>query len=309
MINDLFFQSNSILEFSLFDQVEEHEEEEDIFPSLIHSGTQNKIDNFEITENSHQLYPYLEPKISLDAFNQINKNDNQNESEIESCGEEAESFLGHKRKSSNNESDKDISNKSSQKETKDFSDDKILQKIIKFKTSNENEHVPPPSNEKTEYRNDYFIKKFKKDCFSNYMTKKLNKYLKESQFPKRTKIYKPNCNAFTSIANLNKNLVFLSMKIKEVFALNDAKEGNLQDKNSELFNKIFTQKKLKNCEKLKELLNLSVEDAIKEYYLSEEFKIFCAKDEIKKYNNEFFKEKKFSMLKECGFLKLIKAQY
>ena len=304
-----FFQCNSFHEFSLFDRVEEHEKEEDIFPSIIEPGTPNKIDNFEITENSQQLYPYLESNISLEAFNQIKKNDNQNESEIESYEEESESFLGHKRKSSINESDKDISNKSSQKETKDFSDDKILQKKIKFKTSNENEHVPPPSNEKTEYRNDYFIKKFKKDCFSNYMTKKLNKYLKESQFPKRTKIYKPNCTVFTSIANLNKNLVFLSMKIKEVFALNDAKEGNLQDKNSELFNKIFTQKKLKNCEKLKELLNLSVEDAIKEYYLSEEFKIFCAKDEIKKYDNEFFKEKKFSILKECGFLKLIKAQY
>ena len=141
MINDLFFQSNSILEFSLFDRVEEHEEEEDIFPSLIHSGTQNKIDNFEITENSHQLYPYLEPKISLDAFNQINKNDNQNESEIESCGEEAESFLGHKRKSSNNESDKDISNKSSQKETKDFSDDKILQKKIKEGDNYKNKNI------------------------------------------------------------------------------------------------------------------------------------------------------------------------
>ena len=105
-----FFQCNSFHEFSLFDRVEEHEKEEDIFPSIIEPGTPNKIDNFEITENSQQLYPYLESNISLEAFNQIKKNDNQNESEIESYEEESESFLGHKRKSSINESDKDISN-------------------------------------------------------------------------------------------------------------------------------------------------------------------------------------------------------
>ena len=182
-----FSQSNSFQDFFLFNPVEGHEHEEDIFPSLIDSGTPNKIDNFEITENSHQLYPYLEPNISLEAFNQIKKNDIQNESEVESYESKEESFLGHKRKSSINESDQEISNKSSQKETQESSEDKILPKKIKFKTSNENENVPPPSNEKVEYRNDYFIKKFKKDCFSNYMTKKLNKYLKESQFPKGQK--------------------------------------------------------------------------------------------------------------------------
>ena len=111
------------------------------------------------------------------------------------------------------------------------------------------------SNKTIEYRHDYYIKKFKKYCFSNFATKKLNEYLKECQFPKRTKIYKPNCNAFTSIANLNKNLSFLPLKLRKVFTLNDNKEGNLQDKNKELFDKIFQLKKPKNPEKLERLKN------------------------------------------------------
>ena len=304
MWNYEFCQLNSN-EFSLFDS----EPEEVNFPNFICSGITN---NFELAEDS-QLPLNNEQKLSFDTFNQKNDENEQKELKIEqfldimkSKDNQEKSFLSHKRNLSFENSDiieNDINDiKYSKKDTKE-STNKVILKKNKFNCSK----IPV-----IEYRNDYHIKKFKKDCFSNYMTKKLNKYLKDCQFPKKIKIYKPNCNAFTSIANLNKNLSFLSMTLKEIFSLDDNKEGNLQNKNKELFKKIFESKKVKNnqnYEKLKELLNLTVEDTIKEYYVSEEFKEFCKNEEITNYDKSFFKEKKFSMSKEYGFLKLLKAQY
>lgn len=307
-----FFESTYLSNYSSLLSLNE----EDNFSNFIFPEEPNP---FGITDNLIEKNLDNESKSNPESLNNfenaINKEPTFDDiiAPIKSNEDKESIFLGLKRYSSLNEfyfndyweRDKsDIEIKSSLKGTNDESTEKVIEKKINFNCKSD---TP-----KTEYRNDYYIKKLKKDIFSNFATKRLNDCLKDNQFPKKTKIFKPNRAAFTSIANLNKNLSFLPMKIKEVFSLNDDKEGNLQEKNKELFDKIFETKKIKNpesFERLKKLLNLTIEETIKDYYYSAEFSDFCKKEEIKNYDKEFLKEKKFSMLKDYGFLKLLRAQY
>lgn len=303
-----FFESTYLSNYSSLLSLNE----EDNFSNFIFPEEPNP---FGITDNLIEKNLDNESKSNPESLNIFDKEPTFDGvvAPIKSNEDKGSVFLGLERCSSLNElclddflgrGESDVEIESSLKGTNDESTEKIIEKKINFNCKSE---TP-----KTEYRNDYYIKKLKKDIFSNFARKRLNDCLKDNQFPKKTKIFKPNCAAFTSIANLNKNLSFLPMKIKEVFSLNDDKEGNLQDKNKELFDKIFETKKINNpesFERLKKLLNLTVEETIKDYYYSAEFSDFCKKEEIKNYDKEFLKEKKFSMLKDYGFLKLLRAQY
>ena len=177
-------------------------------------------------------------------------------------------------------------------------------------------NVSPETYSKTKiYRNDYYIKKFKVDCFSNYSTKKLKSLLKDCRFSRNlglSKIYMPNTKAFTSVANLKANKTFLTMTIQDIFTLEDG-QGQNQLKNEVIFDKIYSYKKsaknVKAYEDLVDYLNMSVEKVIKEYYNSYEFEKFKANKEIIEYDKAFYKEKKFSLLDDFGFLKLINGNY
>ena len=70
-------------------------------------------------------------------------------------------------------------------------------------------------------------------------------------------------------------------------------------------------KKLNDVEidKLSANLNKTVEEVIIDYYNSDEFEEFRANEEIIEYDGAFYKEKKFSLLQDYGFLRLIKGHY
>ena len=193
------------------------------------------------------------------------------------------------------------------KKTKESTGEPNKIKIIKKKKLFE-------SNQKI-FRNDYYIKKFKVECFSNYVTDKLNSLLKSCEFPKKlylTKIYMPNNKAFTSNSNLKKNKAFLPIPIKDIFSMQN-KEGQNQEKNALNFSRIFKLRNkagnLQAYDNLVEYLNKTMEEVIKDYYTSDEFKNFIANEEIIEYDKAFYKEKKFSILQDYGFLRLIKGQY
>ena len=170
------------------------------------------------------------------------------------------------------------------------------------------------SNQKI-YRNDYLIKKFKVSCFSDYSKDELNHLLKECKFAKDlkiNKIYGPNNKVFTSIDNLKKNKEFLPLKISNIFSMQNG-NGQYQIKNEENFNTILNSKNqagnIEAYEELVNFLNLTVEEVINKYYASQEFENFKSKSEIIAADNTFFKEKKFSLLQNRGFIKLIKGDY
>ena len=122
----------------------------------------------------------------------------------------------------------------------------------------------------------------------------------------------PNNKAFTSNSNLKKNKAFLPIPIKDIFSMQN-KEGQNQEKNALNFSRIFKLRNkagnLQAYDNLVEYLNKTMEEAIKDYYTSDEFKNFIANEEIIEYDNAFYKEKKFSILQDYGFLRLIKGQY
>jgi hypothetical protein len=258
-------------------------------------------------------------EISNDVFCQIFQNsitmDFEDEEEedneryyIKGFKENATTMLGKKRKKDT--SDKNIikNEHTNNKRTKESTGENSLKKIEKKEKSDDIKH---------QFRNDYIVKKIKVNCFSDYMTEELNKASKNLTFldePKYLKIYMPNNKAFTSIASLKKNLEFLPMTLKDIYTL--CKGGEKQDKNKVLFAKIFNYQDPKNIHKLDEikmLLNTTVEEAIEKYYHSEAFEEFRSQDEIRKYDEQFFKEKGFYLLQqyrnENGFVRYLKGHY
>ena len=286
---------------------------------------QNKEENTESEFNTlydlNQLTSQNEQnqEISNDVFCQIFQNSNtmdfEDEEEedneryyIKGFKENKTTMLGKKRKI--DISDKNIikNENTNNKRTKESTGENSLKKIEKKEKSDDIKH---------QFRNDYIVKKIKVNCFSDYMTEELNKASKNLTFldePKYLKIYMPNNKAFTSIASLKKNLEFLPMTLKDIYTL--CKGGEKQDKNKVLFAKIFNYQDPKNIHKLDEikmLLNTTVEEAIEKYYHSEAFEEFWSQDEIRKYDEQFFKEKGFHLLQqyrnENGFVKYLKGHY
>lgn len=171
---------------------------------------------------------------------------------------------------------------------------------------------------KCQYRLDYYKKAFKVHCFK-YLTKYLNDLIIKCKLPKEfknKKIFKPNNESFTANAKEKDNYNFLFMPLKEVFCYvrnEKSDQGiSLQKSNKILIEEILNYINMKGdnipqeLENLRKYLNMKVEDYIKIYYDTEEFKKFCKEDKIKFYEKEFIKEKKFAMLEKYGFLRLIK---
>ena len=122
----------------------------------------------------------------------------------------------------------------------------------------------------------------------------------------------PNNKAFTSIANLKKNKEFLPLKLFKIFSMQNG-NGQNQIKNGDNFITIFNSKNqagnIEAYEELIKFLNLTAEEVINKYYASQEFENFKSKSEIIAYDDAFFKEKKFSLLENGGFIRLIKGNY
>ena len=292
------------------------------------------LEDFSINEHddSSDNLQQKESEENFDNFSEINKimnpTPNSDFDEKEEEGEEKEkiyfldkkkkdsSFLGHKR----NHNDSILEENPPIKQK-----DQVISVEIKKDKKETKPSTGEPSNNKIKknlfvsnqkiYRNDYLIKKFKVSCFSDYSKDELNHLLKECKFAKDlkiNKIYGPNNKVFTSIDNLKKNKEFLPLKISNIFSMQNG-NGQYQIKNEENFNTILNSKNqagnIEAYEELVNFLNLTVEEVINKYYASQEFENFKSKSEIIAADNTFFKEKKFSLLQNRGFIKLIKGDY
>lgn len=233
------------------------------------------------------------------------------------------SLLNKKRKSQDSikviedENNSNIKNENEKRNliTQTKANDKTLKSNI--------EDISPLGNEqdkelpKVIYRLDYYKKAFKVNCFK-YLTNTLNELLPK-ELSSKNKFYKPNHESFTSNVKEEDNLNFLSMTLKEAFTYIEkdkdkdkkAKGTKKKDKNEDLIKNIFNYElknnyNSKNLEKLKQYLDMTVEKSIELFYQSEFFKKFSNEEKIKFFDNNFIKEKGFSMLEKNGFIKLTK---
>ena len=273
-------------------QPDESEKNHDYFP---------EINNIMNPEPNPDLYEKKEEE-KIYFFNDKEKKDSY--------------FLGHKR----NNNDSILEENQPLKQNVQIISEPVKKDLKETKPStgelsnNKIKKITFTANQKL-YRNDYFIKKIKVSCFSDYATDELNQLLKNCAFPKElkiNKIYMPNNKAFTSIANLKKNKEFLPLKLFNIFSIQNG-NGQNQIKNGDNFITIFNSKNqagnIEAYEELIKFLNLTAEEVINKYYASQEFENFKSKSEIIAYDDAFFKEKKFSLLEDGGFIRLIKGNY
>jgi len=169
------------------------------------------------------------------------------------------------------------------------------------------------SNQISLYRQDYYIKQFKVQYsiwLRNILNSKLIIFLDKIKSGKKNlKFYPLNSLTFTANPKYKDNKIFLSMKIKEIIIVGiDGNRSSNQKKNKEtieLVEKIGEQYN-KNNEDIIEFLNMTMEQSMYLFYKSELFLKFKNSTQAKINDNQFYCEKKFSLLENNGFIYLIK---
>ena len=164
------------------------------------------------------------------------------------------------------------------------------------------------------YRQDYYVKQFKVQYsiwLRNILNQKLKLLIAETKTCRRhLKFYPLNSLKFTANPKYEDNKYFLSLKIKEILVVGiDGIKSSNQRKNKEnietIENIIYKQNKNANDDLLK-FLNITMEESIKIFYKSEQFLKFKESQQAKLNDRKFEQEKNFSLLKEYGFIHLIK---
>lgn len=168
------------------------------------------------------------------------------------------------------------------------------------------------SGEQCIYRQDYYIKQFKVQYsiwLRNILNTKLSSFLQRIKSNKKNiKFYPLNSLKFTANPKYKDNKVFLSMKIKDILIIGiDGNRNSNQKKNKENIEQIEKMGKQYNInDELIEFLNITMEESINIFYKSEQFMQFKSSNQAKINDNKFYKEKKFSLLENNGFVFLVK---
>lgn len=158
---------------------------------------------------------------------------------------------------------------------------------------------------KTTLRIDYLVKKIKVRA-SEKMTKEANSRM----VPLKSKFYKlskPSSKEFTSVTKAEKNRAWLKFEIKEIFTIGkESENGSLQKNNWKVIERIEDLEDEKSAN-IKELLDMTFEDfLIQIFFDSDEFKKFCEDEEIKRLDEEFKRQKGYSIREKYAFIKFIK---
>ena len=158
------------------------------------------------------------------------------------------------------------------------------------------------------YRQDYFIKQFKVQYsiwLRNILNTKLISFLEKIKMNKKSiKFYPLNSLQFTANPKYKDNKIFLAMKIKEILTIgiNGNKNSNQKKnkENIEFIEKIGQENNINDD--LIEFLNLTMAESLNIFNKSEQFIKFKNSEQAKINDEKFFKEKKFSLLENNGFI-------
>ena len=193
-------------------------------------------------------------------------------------------------------------------------DQKEINNKEKLDYLNINDNFNLKNSNATLYRQDYYVKQFKVQYsiwLRNYLNQKLKLLIIETKnCRKHLKFYPLNSLKFTANPKYEDNKYFLSLKIKEILTVGiDGPKSSNQKKNKEnieiIENNIYKQNTNANPDLLN-FLNSTMEDSIRIFYQSDQFQKFKNSDQAKLNDLKFVQEKNFSLLKENGFVYLIK---
>ena len=130
--------------------------------------------------------------------------------------------------------------------------------------------------------------------------------LRKKSIIKRTiKFYAFNYKNFTIKVSYEQNKHWLMSKLEELLLLGDEENQIKNEKSLKLLNK----KKLIELKEIKDMLNLTYEDAIKAFYKSDYFKQKFKEDKrVIELNNNFIKIMDISLLEPNGFIRFLETR-
>ena len=137
------------------------------------------------------------------------------------------------------------------------------------------------------------------------INEKLLDLRKKSIIKRIIKFYAFNYKKFTIKVSYEQNKHWLKSKLEELLLLGDEENQIKNEKSLKLLNK----KKLIELKEIKDMLNLTYEDAIKAFYKSNYFKQKFKEDKrVIELNNNFIKIMDVSLLEPNGFIRFLETR-
>lgn len=245
--------------------------------------------------NQKMLEVFLDKKEN-EEFNNFSKDDENSINDCKTIGkkhshESTSSYISHIYHVKNNEKNK----------------------IFEINKINKND-----KEDKYIYRLDYYKKDFLKD-FLEYILKNGKKLISECKFKEefKLKLHMPNYKLYAGNPKEKDNREFLKKTIKKVFIdynKSDEKGTSRQKDNEKLIEYIYEDKNFPSSIEeitLNNFFNMTIEEGMKNYYDSEEFREFKKREKIQYYDKMFYHEKNrhFSLLQKNGFIRLVNLPF
>lgn len=166
---------------------------------------------------------------------------------------------------------------------------------IHIKTKDKN--LKSNTKQMNKYINQHYIKYFKSN-YLKWFIKIINSKIERIEGNKIKKINKQEFNDFISVSCFERNKKFLKIRCKDILNfLNKDKKTNI----NELINKIY-----KDPEKYKLIiifLEQTIEESMRDFYESEDFKTFKSNQITLNYENLFAKKNNASFIDKYGYIK------
>ena len=169
-----------------------------------------------------------------------------------------------------------------------------------------------------EPRVDYAIKQFK--VYSCKFLKEYgNQLIKDCNFKnnlKKLKLFAPSYKYFTGNSNEKENKMFLDFTVEEIFSYpkdKSKKDNRLQQKNKDIIKKFidyieetYPKEVPEPFQKLQNFFRMTYRDIIVLFYDSEQFKDYKSDPKTIFLDEQFAKNKGFSLMERSAFFKLMK---
>ena len=198
----------------------------------------------------------------------------------------------------------DYNNINSFKKNRNNNNNNLLNEEIKDIVE-ENKDIDEKKNNNDNIRCDSLLIKLKSTIgkwFINKINNKIKKLKENSTIKRKIKIYSFNYKKFTLKVTYSQNKEWLKNKMKDLLLIGD--EDN-QIKNDKSINIIYKKKELNE---IKEILELSYENIIQEFYLSDGFNKLKDDTKIIELNNNFNKILKISLLDNNGLIQFYETR-
>ena len=198
----------------------------------------------------------------------------------------------------------DYNNINSFKKNRNNNNNNLLNEEIKDIVE-ENKDIDEKKNNNDNIRCDSLLIKLKSTIgkwFINKINNKIKKLKENSTIKRKIKIYSFNYKKFTLKVTYSQNKEWLKNKMKDLLLIGD--EDN-QIKNDKSIKIIYKKKELNE---IKEILELSYENIIQEFYLSDGFNKLKDDTKIIELNNNFNKILKICLLDNNGLIQFYETR-